>query len=109
VADESSGFGGFAPTTRSRVFVVCLVVLLALPTVVAGGFHGPIPMSTADDQGTGPSLAEHPNLTVVTAQGGEVGDGSDSRVVVFDGPPAVQAPLRFVLYSGPWVSAYLLR
>jgi hypothetical protein len=67
-----------------RAAILACVVLLTLPTAVAGALHGPVPMTAADDPQPSLSTAATPDLTVVTTQGGSVGGGADSRVLLFD-------------------------
>ncbi len=62
---------------------VC-VVLLALPALASGALSGAVPMSATDGPDTNATPSSDSNLTVVTAQGGELGSDDDSRVLVFD-------------------------
>lgn len=67
---------------RTRLVVLGLVLLLLLPTVASGLFHGPRPASL--DGGSPTTVAETANITVIATQGDEVSSGGDSRLILVE-------------------------
>lgn len=67
---------------RARLAVALVLVVLLLPTVANGLFHGPRPASLDENPGT--SVGDTANVTVIATQGDELSSGGDSRLLVVE-------------------------